>query len=94
MPFQFIRLDKVLKGFAFALVAIGFLNNGVLQFENVFLSELGASKQLISIAGILSVVIELPFMIFTDRIVRHVGAHHLMRTAMSLTMYQRLTMLI
>ena len=83
MPFQFIRLDKVLKGFAFALVAIGFLNNGVLQFENVFLSELGASKQLISIAGILSAVVELPFMIFSDRIVRRVGAHQLMMTAIS-----------
>jgi predicted MFS family arabinose efflux permease len=94
MAFQFIRQDKVLIGFAFALVAIGFLNNGVLQFENVFLAELGASKQLISIAGILSAVVELPFMLFSDRIVRRVGAHRLMMIAISLTMFQRLTVLI
>lgn len=93
MAVQFIRQDKVLIGFAFALVAIGFLNNGVLQFENVFLAELGASKQLISIAGILSAVVELPFMIFSDRIIRRVGAHRLMMTAMSLTMFQRLAVL-
>lgn len=94
MSLQFVRQDKVLLGFAFALVAIGFLNNGVLQFENVFLSELGASKQLISIAGILSAIVELPFMIFSDRIVRRVGAHQLLIIAMSLTMVQRLVVLV
>jgi predicted MFS family arabinose efflux permease len=93
MTVQFIRQDKVLIGFAFALVAIGFLNNGVLQFENVFMAELGASKQLISIASMLSAVVELPFMIFSDRIVRRVGAHRLMMAAMSLTMLQRLSVL-
>jgi MFS transporter, PPP family, 3-phenylpropionic acid transporter len=94
MTFQFISRDRVLLGFAFALVAIGFLNNGVLQFENVFLAQLGASKQLIAIAGILSAVVELPFMIFADRIIRRVGAHQLMMTAMFLTMFQRLAVLI
>jgi MFS family permease len=93
MAVQFIRQDKVLIGFAFALVAIGFLNNGVLQFENVFLAELGASKQLISVAGMLSAVVELPFMLFSDRIVRRVGPHRLMMTAMFLTMFQRLAVL-
>lgn len=90
---KFIRQDKVLISFVFALIAIGLLNNGVLQFENVFLAELGASKQLIAIAGILSAVVELPFMIFSDRIIRRVGAHRLMMTAMSLTMFQRLAVL-
>lgn len=90
---QYIWQDKVLLGFAFALIAIGFLNNGVLQFENVFLAELGASKQVISVAGILSAVVELPFMIFSDRIIRRVGAHRLMLIAMSMTMFQRLIVL-
>lgn len=94
MALQFIRQDKVLIGFAFALIAIGFLNNGVLQFENVFLAQLGASKQVISVAGILSAVVELPFMIFSDRIIRRVGPHRLILMAMSLTVFQRLTVLI
>ena len=75
-------------------MAIGFLNSGVLQFENVFLAQLGASKQVISVAGILSAVVELPFMIFSDRIIRRVGAHRLLLLAMSLTMFQRLAVLI
>ncbi|MBC7879094.1 MAG: MFS transporter [Anaerolineales bacterium] len=90
---QYIWQDKVLLGFALALVAIGFLNNGVLQFENVFLAELGASKQVISVAGILSAIVELPFMIFSDRIIRRVGAHRLMLAAMAIILFQRLAVL-
>ena len=91
---QYIWQDKVLLGFALALVAIGFLNNGVLQFENVFLAELGASKQIISVAGLLSAVVELPFMIYSDRIVRQVGPHRLLLLAVGITLCQRLAVLI
>lgn len=93
MALQFIRQDKVLIGFAFALVAIGFLNSGVLQFENVFLAQLGASKQVISVAGILSAIVELPFMLYSDKIVHRVGAHRLMLIALGITMFQRLAVL-
>lgn len=86
--------DRTLLGFAVALVAVGFLNSGVLQFENVFLAELGASKQLISVAGILSAIVELPFMIFADRFMHRVGAHRLMLIALSMTVFQRLTVLL
>ncbi len=85
--------DRALLGFAFAVVCIGFLNNGVLQFENVFLSQLGASKQLISVAGILSAVVELPFMIFADRFVRRVGANRVMILALSMIALQRAAVL-
>jgi MFS transporter, PPP family, 3-phenylpropionic acid transporter len=91
LAFQRVIHNRILLGFAFALVMIGFLNSGVLQFENVYLQELGANKQLISVAGILSAIVELPFMVFSDRIVRRVGAHRLMLIAMFLTSFQRLT---
>jgi MFS transporter, PPP family, 3-phenylpropionic acid transporter len=86
--------DRTLLGFAVAIIFIGFLNNGVLQFENVFLSQLGASKQLISVAGILSAVVELPFMIFADRFVRRMGAHRVMMLALSMIVLQRAAVLI
>jgi PPP family 3-phenylpropionic acid transporter len=82
--------DRTLLGFAIAIIFIGFLNSGVLQFENVFLSELGASKQLISVAGILSAIVELPFMIYADRIIKRVGADRLMLIALVLIFVQRL----
>jgi MFS transporter, PPP family, 3-phenylpropionic acid transporter len=91
---QYIWQDRVLLGFALALIAIGFLNNGVLQFEYVFLAELGASKQVISVAGILGAVVELPFMPYSDRIMHRVGAHRLMLIALTITMFQRLAVLI
>src|SRR5215212_3252350 len=92
--FQHILHDRTLLGFAIAIIFIGFLNNGVLQFENVFLSQLGASKQLISVAGILSAVVELPFMIFADRYVRRVGAHRVMLFAIAMTLLQRAAVLL
>lgn len=86
--------DRTLRGFAIALVFIGFLNSGVTQFENVFLSELGATKQVISFAGILSAVVELPFMLFADRFSRRFGPHRLMLVALGMTTLQRLTVLL
>ncbi|MEI6289336.1 MAG: MFS transporter [Chloroflexota bacterium] len=86
--------NKTLVGFAIALIAIGFLNNGVQQFEYVFLSNLGASKQTISIAGILSAVIELPFMLLSDKIQKNIGPHKLMIMAVSILFFQRLTVLL
>jgi PPP family 3-phenylpropionic acid transporter len=92
--FQHIARDRTLLGYAIALIFIGFLNNGILQFENVFLSELGASKLLISFAGILSAIVELPFMIYADRYVRRVGAHRVMLFAVSMLLVQRATVLL
>ena len=89
-----IGRDRTLLGYAIAVFFMGFLNNGVLQFENVFLSQLGASKQLISVAGILSAMVELPFMIYADRYVRRVGAHRAMLFAVTMTLLQRATVLL
>ena len=92
--FQHILHDRTLLGFAIAIIFIGFLNNGVLQFENVFLSQLGATKQLISIAGILSAIVELPFMIYADRYVRRVGAPHVLLLALIMITMQRVVVLL
>jgi PPP family 3-phenylpropionic acid transporter len=79
---------------AIALVFVTFLNSGVLQFENVYLSQLGATKRLISVAGILSATVELPFMIWSDRILRRYGAHRLLLVALSMNALFRLTVLM
>jgi PPP family 3-phenylpropionic acid transporter len=92
--FKHITRDRTLLGYAIAVIFMGFLNNGVLQFENVFLSELGASKQLISIAGILSAVVELPCMIIADRYVRRLGAHRVILFAITMTLFQRAAVLL
>jgi PPP family 3-phenylpropionic acid transporter len=85
--------DPILLAFAVALVFIGFLNNGVIQFENVYLAQLGASKSLISVAGILSAVVELPFMVWADKIMRRASAPRLMLLAFVIIIFQRLLVL-
>src|SRR5688572_12181610 len=92
--FRHIASDRTLLGYAIAVILMGFLNYGVLQFENVFLSELGASKLLISFAGILSAVVELPFMVYADRYVRRVGAHRVMLFAIAMLFFQRAAVLL
>ena len=94
MAFRCILEDRTLLGYAIALVCMGFLNNGVLQFENIYLSQLGASKQLISVAGILSAIVEIPFMIYADRYVRRVGAHRVLLIAVSMLVCQRAAVLL
>ena len=91
---QRVSRDRTLLGFAVALILIGFLNSGVLQFENVFLSELGASKRLISVAGILSALVELPFMVYADRFVRRHGPSRILLIALVLTLFQRTAVLL
>ena len=86
--------DRTLLGFAIALIFIGFMNSGVLQFENVFLAELGASKQLISVAGILSAVVELPFMLYADRFVKRHGPSYILLIALVMTTLQRSAVLL
>jgi PPP family 3-phenylpropionic acid transporter len=88
-----IRRDRTLLGYAIASFFIGFFNNGVLQFENVFLAQLGASKQLISFAGILGAIVELPFMIYADRYVRRAGAHRVLLFALGMLLLQRAAVL-
>ena len=82
--------NRLLLAFALALALITFLNSGVLQFENVFLAQLGATKSLISIAGVLSALVELPFMLLSDRILRRYGAERLMLTALATNLGFRL----
>ncbi len=85
--------DRTLLGFALALVFIGFLNNGIVQFENVYLEQLGATKSIISVAGIMSALVELPFMIWSDRIMRRFGPHRVLRGALVMYVFLRLTVL-
>jgi PPP family 3-phenylpropionic acid transporter len=89
-----VASDRTLLGFAVALIFIGFMNSGVLQFENVFLSEMGASKRLISVAGILSAVVELPFMLYADRYVKRYGPSRILLIALIMTALQRSVVLL
>ena len=67
---------------------------GVAQFETVYLSTLGASDTLLGVAGILSAVVEIPCMLWADRLVRKHGTHQLLLIAMGLIAFQRALVLL
>ncbi len=81
--------NRTMLGVAVTLIIIGMANSGVAQFETVYLSTLGATAGVIGIAGMASAVVEIPCMLWADRLVRQYGAHRLLWVAMGLIVILR-----
>ena len=65
-----ILRHRGLVGLGIMLVIIGFGNIGVTQFENIYLSQLGARDSLIGVASMVGSVVEIPGMLWADFMVR------------------------
>lgn len=63
-----------------ALVTLG--AGGAYQYEGAFLKDLGATEFLIGVAGMLSALVEIPFMIVVDRLLRRTSPYRLMISGM------------
>jgi PPP family 3-phenylpropionic acid transporter len=74
--------NRAMLGVAAMIIIIGVGNSGILQFEYVYLQQLGADKGLIGIAGMLSSAVEIPCMFWADRLASRLGAYPLMIAAM------------
>lgn len=77
-----ITSQPLVLGAAVMTLVIYIANNGVMQFQGSFLNRLGASDTIISVAGMLSALIELPAMIVVDRMLRKRSAYQLLMVAM------------
>jgi PPP family 3-phenylpropionic acid transporter len=82
-------IGKVIKnpmmvGAGLMIILIGVAGSGVWQFQGVYLGELGASGTIIGIAGMVGSVLELPFMIWADRLTTKWGAYRVLLLSMSL----------
>jgi MFS family permease len=77
-PFRVILRSLVsrraLLGLTIALTLFWFSNNGRHQFETLYMQQLGASEQVIGWAYTYPALIELPIMLWADRLVRKYGA--------------------
>lgn len=80
-----ILKTPALTGLVITLVVVGIGNVGVLNFENVFLDQLGAPESLIGVASMLSAVVEVPGMFWADRLVRRQGPGRILVTGLLLT---------
>ena len=77
--------DRTLLGLALALSVLLFAINGIRQFEPVFLNQLGAGETIIGLASTIGALVELPAMLWVDRLGRRHGSGQLLR--MSFLLY-------
>lgn len=76
--------DKSMLGLAVAMFIVWMSNAGRVQFESIYLIQLGASESLIGLISSMSAAIELPFMFWADRWIKRFGSGAVLRTALVL----------
>lgn len=69
--------DSGLATLTLLIIVTSVANVGVLNFELLYLDRLGASDAMIGFAAMISAVIEIPCMIFTDRLIRRYGSERM-----------------
>jgi PPP family 3-phenylpropionic acid transporter len=76
--------NRALIGLALALAVAWFTTTGFHQFEPIYLKQLGAGELIIGLASTIGALIELPGMLWADRLVRGLGADRLLRLSFAL----------
>jgi len=74
--------NRSMIGAALMIIIIGLAGSSIFQFQGVYLSQLGASATIIGIGGMAASVIELPFMLWSDRLTARFGAYRLLQVGM------------
>jgi PPP family 3-phenylpropionic acid transporter len=86
--------DRTLLGLTLALSVLWFSLNGLRQFEPVFLDQLGAGETIIGLASTIGAAVELPAMLWVDRLGRRYSSGRLLRMSFLLTMTVALSVVI
>ena len=89
-----ITQSKRLMGLAFGLGASWLLSSTVFSFEPIYMSELGASTSVIGMANALNAAVELPAMLWADKLVKRYTPGRLLRWALVLQMVRMAAVLI
>jgi MFS transporter, PPP family, 3-phenylpropionic acid transporter len=71
--------NRRLRGLAFALIIFGFMMYGLRSFEALYLKQLGAPSTIVGLMSTIGATIELPGMLWADRLVRRYGAARVLR---------------
>jgi PPP family 3-phenylpropionic acid transporter len=86
--------DRTLLGLTLALSILWFALNGFHQFEPVFLNQLGAGETIIGLASTIGATVELPAMLWVDRLGRRYSSGRLLRMSFLLYMAAALSVII
>ncbi|HTP09286.1 MAG TPA: MFS transporter [Anaerolineae bacterium] len=68
-----------LRGLATALIIFGFMMYGLRSFEALYLKQLNAPSFIVGLMSTIGATVELPGMLWADRLVRRHGAAHVLR---------------
>lgn len=79
---QSLLRDRALIGLAFAFAVFWLTGNGKFQFESLYMQQLGASEKIIGLAYTYPALIEIPIMLWADRLMRKYGAGKLLTIAL------------
>ncbi len=79
---QSLIRDRALIGLAFAFAVFWLTGNGKFQFESLYMQQLGASERVIGLAYTYPALLEIPIMLWGDRLMRKYGAARLLTMAL------------
>lgn len=79
---QTLLRDRALIGLAVAFAIFWLTANGRQQFEALYMQQLGASERIIGLAYTYPALIEIPIMLWADRLMRKYGAGRLLTIAL------------
>lgn len=77
-----LSADRTMIGLALALTILWLCGAGRLQFEAIYMKQLGASETAIGLASTIGALIELPGMLLADRLVRRHGPGVILQSAL------------
>lgn len=76
--------DRALIGLAIAFAIFWLTSNGRQQFEALYMQQLGASERIIGLAYTYPALLEIPIMLWADKLMRKYGAGRLLTLALLL----------
>lgn len=76
--------DRSMLGLAIAMFIVWLTGTGRVQFESIYLVQLGATESIVGLASSIGAFIELPSMLWSDRLVRRHGSGFVLRAALLL----------
>lgn len=88
-----LRGDPDMVALALMMIVIGLGNSGILQFETNYLAELGANDLVIGVAAVISAVVEIPFMLWADRLLVRRSARGVLMSSLAVYVVIRLVVL-
>jgi PPP family 3-phenylpropionic acid transporter len=86
--------DGRLRGLAVALVILWLTSNGVRQFEAVYMDQLGAGEGLIGLSSTITALVEIPAMLWADRLIEGRGSTFVLTIALLLGVAMRALVLL